>query len=246
MVLPAQIVRTIPRRHYDFAPDGEFGIRHAYLEMIRGARRLIYLESQYLWSPEVMDALIEAMNRPHAERFRIVLVLPARATSGKWDNDQHVQRLRAADDGRGIVEVYTLYTSGTERRYARVPLPADIRACQDRHRRRRVADRRFGESQQSRLHHRQRDQRRRARSRRSRSNCDADLWAEHLGMSPGDVRDADAANLIDTVWKQRAAENADIVRRRERPLLSQVHRYEPGHMPGAWILDETEALTFEH
>ena len=39
---PAQVVRTIPAGRYPFAPKGEFGIHHAYLELIRGARELIY------------------------------------------------------------------------------------------------------------------------------------------------------------------------------------------------------------
>lgn len=84
---PAQIVRTVPRGRYAFAPRGEFGIHHAYIEAIRRARRFIYLETQYLWSPDVMDALIDVMNAQHDEPFRIVVVLPARATSGKWDNE---------------------------------------------------------------------------------------------------------------------------------------------------------------
>ena len=50
----------------------------------------------------MLDALIAAMNRPRDEPFRIVLVLPARAEDGKWDNDQHVERLRDADRGRGM------------------------------------------------------------------------------------------------------------------------------------------------
>jgi Phosphatidylserine/phosphatidylglycerophosphate/cardiolipin synthases and related enzymes len=33
-------------------------------------------------------------------------------TSGKWDNDRHVEKLRKADGGRGIAEVYSLYASG--------------------------------------------------------------------------------------------------------------------------------------
>ncbi|MGI8483265.1 MAG: phospholipase D-like domain-containing protein [Thermomicrobiales bacterium] len=45
---PLQIVRTIPAHTYDFSPRGEYGIHHAYLELIRGAQRLIYLENQYL------------------------------------------------------------------------------------------------------------------------------------------------------------------------------------------------------
>jgi len=41
-------VRTIPRRIYALVPHGEFGIHHAYLAILRRARRLIYRENQYL------------------------------------------------------------------------------------------------------------------------------------------------------------------------------------------------------
>ncbi len=110
--LPAQVLRTIPARTYRFAERGEFGIHHAYLRAIAGAQRFIYLENQYLWSPHVMDALSEAITRRRSEPFRIVIVLPARATSGKWDNDLHVQRLRALDRDDRVVSVYSLYSSG--------------------------------------------------------------------------------------------------------------------------------------
>src|SRR5262249_59129239 len=103
---------TVPRRTYGFAPDGEYGIHHFYVEALRRAEQLIYLENQYLWSPGVMDALLEALTRPHPGPFRLVVVLPARAYSGKWDNDRHVERLRAADEGRGQVGVYCPYVSG--------------------------------------------------------------------------------------------------------------------------------------
>ncbi|MDQ6833557.1 MAG: phospholipase D family protein, partial [Chloroflexota bacterium] len=109
---PVQIVRTIAKDTYPFAPHGEFGIYHAYIHAIRRARRFIYLENQYLWSPDIVDALIAAMNRQHTHPFRIVIVLPAQANDGKWDNDRHVERLRDVDDGRGIVSVYSLYASG--------------------------------------------------------------------------------------------------------------------------------------
>ncbi len=91
----AQVVRTIPHAVYATMPRGEFGIRHAYLSALRHAQRFIYLENQYLWSPEVMDVLVEQLQRPHVGPFRIVIVLPAGAHSGKWDNDQHVRKLRA-------------------------------------------------------------------------------------------------------------------------------------------------------
>src|SRR6185312_11149058 len=109
---PAQIVRTIPAETYQFAPQGEHGIFHAYMTALRQARRLIYLENQYLWSPEVVEALKDVMEQPHTEPFRIVVVLPARAYSGKWDNDHHVKELREADRGRGIISFYCPYASG--------------------------------------------------------------------------------------------------------------------------------------
>jgi len=110
---PVQIARTIPRHVYPFAPRGEYGIHHAYINALRGAKRFVYLENQYLWCPDIMDALIAAMNREMETSFpRIAIVLPARATSGKWDNDQHVTKLREIDNGRGMISVYSLYTSG--------------------------------------------------------------------------------------------------------------------------------------
>ena len=101
-----------PPGRYKSLPRGEFGIHNFYVEAIRRAERLIYLETQYLPCPEVMDALIKAMEIRRKQPFRIVVVLPARATSGKWDNDRHVNKLRNADAGRGIAEVYSLYSSG--------------------------------------------------------------------------------------------------------------------------------------
>jgi len=109
---PVQIVRTIPARTYPFAPRGEFGIQHAYLAALRGARRLIYLENQYLWSPHVMEVLLAALREPPTPAFRIVLVLPAQASDGKFDNDRHVAQLRAADAGRGLVAAYCPYAGG--------------------------------------------------------------------------------------------------------------------------------------
>ncbi|MGH2409414.1 MAG: phospholipase D-like domain-containing protein, partial [Chloroflexota bacterium] len=109
---PVQIVRTIPHRIYDFAPHGEYGIQHVYLRAIEQARRLIYLENQYLWAPEVRQALIDAMDRHGDSAFRIVIVLPARAYDGNGDNDKHVAALRKADKGRGIVSAYCPYASG--------------------------------------------------------------------------------------------------------------------------------------
>jgi hypothetical protein len=52
--------------------------------------------------------------------------------------------------------------------------------------------------------------------------------------------------LIDTLWKERAQENAVAIPSGVSPLFSQAHLYECGRVPGTWLLEESEMLTFEH
>ena len=59
-----QVVRTLPERHYDFLPRGDFRILEAYVRALRSAERLVYLESQFLWAPEVVDVLAAQAPRP--------------------------------------------------------------------------------------------------------------------------------------------------------------------------------------
>src|SRR3712207_9411228 len=49
---------------------------------------------------------------PYTTLFRSVVVLPARADFGKYDNDQQVDRLREVDDGRGMFHAFSLYSGG--------------------------------------------------------------------------------------------------------------------------------------
>jgi phosphatidylserine/phosphatidylglycerophosphate/cardiolipin synthase-like enzyme len=58
-----QVLRTYGRRlrGYPFAPQGERSIARAYEKAIRRARRLIYIEDQFLWSNEVMKSFVEAL-----------------------------------------------------------------------------------------------------------------------------------------------------------------------------------------
>lgn len=243
--IPAQIVRTIPKNEYAFAPDGEHGIHHAFVELFRRAERLIYIENQYLWAPAVMEALEETMARPHPVPFRLVIVLPARAYSGKWDNDRHVERLRRADGGRGIVSVYCPYASGlssgvTPFTYRPVYVHAKVAIVDDEwvmvgsanlNDRGLMTDSELDALVHSSLL---------ARDLRVR------LWAEHLALPVEEVAQADIGTLVDRDWPERAAENRAIIERGDRPLPCSVIRYETGHMPGSWLLEETELLSFEH
>ncbi|RAO00458.1 phospholipase D family protein [Micromonospora saelicesensis] len=58
-----QVLRTYPavRPRYSFAPDGERTVARGYTKAVRRARRLIYLEDQYLWSAEVADLFAHAL-----------------------------------------------------------------------------------------------------------------------------------------------------------------------------------------
>jgi phosphatidylserine/phosphatidylglycerophosphate/cardiolipin synthase-like enzyme len=71
-----QVLRTYGRmrRGYPFAPEGERSIARAYLKAVRRARRLIYIEDQFLWSNEVVASFVEAL-RSQPE-LRILAVVP--------------------------------------------------------------------------------------------------------------------------------------------------------------------------
>lgn len=77
-----QIVRTLPEKIYDFAPRGDFRILEAYTRALRSAREFVYLESQFLWSPQIVDILADKLRRPPSEDFRVVVLLPAKPNNG--------------------------------------------------------------------------------------------------------------------------------------------------------------------
>ena len=242
---PVQIIRTIPRRVYPFAPDGEFGIQYAYLHALRRARRLVYLENQYLWSPYVMAALREAIRRPRHEAFRIVVVLPAHAGNGRWDNDKHVEQLRKADAGRGIVSVYAPYTSGPNMgvrpfSYRSVYVHAKVAVIDDEwltvgsanlNDRGLVTD-----SELNALVH----------DPELARGVRLDLWSEHLGLPREQLAGADSIDLVDHEWKLTAEENAAIIAMGRRPLVGTACRYKVARELGDLLLEDVQSLTFEH
>jgi phosphatidylserine/phosphatidylglycerophosphate/cardiolipin synthase-like enzyme len=58
-----QVLRTYGRRPrgYPFAPHGERSIARGYQKALRRARRLIYIEDQFLWSRDVMRPFVDAL-----------------------------------------------------------------------------------------------------------------------------------------------------------------------------------------
>lgn len=104
----AQLVRTIPERVYRFAPKGEFAILGAYLDALRSAQRLIYLENQFLWAVEVVDVLVDRLRQPPADDFRLVIVLPDRAHTGQDATLGQLSRLLDADGDAGRLLALTV------------------------------------------------------------------------------------------------------------------------------------------
>ena len=74
-----QVLRTVPEKVYDFLPRGEFTILDAYLRALRSAERLIYLENQFLWSPEVVDVLAHRLRGPAVRRVPRAARAPGQA-----------------------------------------------------------------------------------------------------------------------------------------------------------------------
>jgi phosphatidylserine/phosphatidylglycerophosphate/cardiolipin synthase-like enzyme len=71
-----QLLRTYGNRHpgYPFAPRGERSVARAYSKVIPHARRLIYLEDQYLWSAKVVRCFAESLR---ANRdLHLIAVIP--------------------------------------------------------------------------------------------------------------------------------------------------------------------------
>ncbi|HEY0696956.1 MAG TPA: phospholipase D-like domain-containing protein, partial [Micromonospora sp.] len=71
-----QVLRTYPavRPPYPFAPDGERTVARGYTRAVRRARRLIYVEDQYLWSTEVANLFADALNS--CPDLHLVAVVP--------------------------------------------------------------------------------------------------------------------------------------------------------------------------
>jgi phosphatidylserine/phosphatidylglycerophosphate/cardiolipin synthase-like enzyme len=96
-----QVVRTVPEKIYDFLPRGDFRIVEAYTRALRSARQLVYLESQFLWSPQVVGILADKLRDPPSDDFRVVVLLPAKPNNGADTTRGQLGVLAGADHGAG-------------------------------------------------------------------------------------------------------------------------------------------------
>jgi phosphatidylserine/phosphatidylglycerophosphate/cardiolipin synthase-like enzyme len=80
-----QVVRTVAENMYDRVPRGDFRILESYIRALRSAERLIYIENQFLWAPEIVEILADKLRNPPSPEFRLVAVLPAKPNNGRDD-----------------------------------------------------------------------------------------------------------------------------------------------------------------
>jgi phosphatidylserine/phosphatidylglycerophosphate/cardiolipin synthase-like enzyme len=110
-----QFVRTVPEGAYDVLPRGEFSILESYVRALRSAKHLIYLENQFLWSPEIVHILEGKLRNPPSDDFRVIVLLPHKANNGQDDTRGMLGRLVAADDGRDRFLAATIVSRTGER-----------------------------------------------------------------------------------------------------------------------------------
>jgi phosphatidylserine/phosphatidylglycerophosphate/cardiolipin synthase-like enzyme len=104
-----QVVRTVPEHVYSAVPRGDFSILESYMRALKGAERFIYIENQFLWSPEVEAVLHDKISNPPNPDFRLLLLLPSKPSSGADDTRGVLGHLIEADDNDGRLLACTLY-----------------------------------------------------------------------------------------------------------------------------------------
>ena len=202
--LELQIVRTVPNGIYDALPRGDFRIVESYLRALRSAERLIYLESQFLWSPELVSVLADKLRNPPHEDFRLVVLLPARAKNGQEDTRGQLSVLHRADAGAGRFLACTLWQPGPRGRP--VYVHAKVGIVDDRWLTLGSANLNehslFNDTELNVVAH----DPELARGTRLR------LWSEHLECDPAQL-EAAPARIVDERWRPLAEEQLQRARR---------------------------------
>jgi phosphatidylserine/phosphatidylglycerophosphate/cardiolipin synthase-like enzyme len=126
-----QVVRTVRDGVFEKLPCGDYSLLEAYTASLRSAEKLIYLENQFLWSPEIVAILADKLRNPPSADFRIVLVLPAEANEGADVSCGQVAALIEADDDKSRFLACTLYARAGSL-YDRVYVHAKIGIVDDR------------------------------------------------------------------------------------------------------------------
>jgi phosphatidylserine/phosphatidylglycerophosphate/cardiolipin synthase-like enzyme len=210
-----QIVRTVPEHIYAAVPRGDFRILESYAGAIRSAQRFIYLENQFLWSPEIARLLLQKLVSPPTLDFRLLLVLPANPNSGNDDTRGVLAELIEADGDSGRVLACALYARSGARAdpiyvHAKVAIIDDHwltlgSANLNEHSL-------FNDTEMNVVAHNP------ELALRTRQR----LWAEHLEL-PAEQIPADLIRAIDELWKPISKEQLER-RSAGRPLTHRLVR----------------------
>ena len=200
-----QVLRTYPAKSpaFPFAPDGERSVARAYAHAFSRARRLVYVEDQYLWSTDVARTLAEALRREPA--LHVIAVVPRYpdqdgGVSGPPNRLGQLDAINVLSDAGG--DRFAVYDLTNE---LGVPIYVHAKVC--------VVDDEWMTCGSDNFN-------RRSWTHDSEATCavvDPDgelprqvrtqLWSEHLGLDPDDprLRDLDGAAVL---WRERTRDSS--------------------------------------
>ena len=202
-----QVVRTVAEDMYDEVPHGDFRVFESYVRALRSAQKLIYLENQFLWAPELVDIIADKLRHPPTPEFRVVVLLPAKANNGAEDTRGQTRVLIDADDGGGRFLAATIRSmSATRDRADPLYVHAKVAVVDDRWlivgSANLNAHSLFNDTEMCVVT----DDAELARATRIR------LWAEHLECDETDLHDIATATVVDDRWRPTAHEQLERVR----------------------------------
>jgi phosphatidylserine/phosphatidylglycerophosphate/cardiolipin synthase-like enzyme len=210
----AQIVRTVPARVYRSLHQGDYSMLESYAGALRSAERFIYLESQFLWSPEIVAILADRLESPPSDDFRVVVLLPARANDGADISRGQVAALIHAADETTRFLACTIYARERNLRDP-VYVHSKIGIVDDRW----LTVGSANLNAHSLFHDTEMNvvtlDEKVARAARLR------LWSEHLEVPLEEIEDADPIQLIDERWERIASEQLELLENGE-PLTHRL------------------------
>ncbi|MDQ6884082.1 MAG: phospholipase D family protein [Candidatus Dormibacteraeota bacterium] len=208
-----QVVRTMPDGMYPRHPQGDFRILQSYLRGLSSAKHLIYIENQFLWSPEILGVLREKLRNPPSPDFRLLVVLPAKPNSGGDDTRGQLGTLLQADGENNRVLACTLVSTGGSVQDLPIYVHAKVAIVDDQWMTIGSANLNehslFNDTEMNVVTH---DAPLITKTRHR-------LWAEHLERPIAEMT-GNPTELIDKSWRPIAQEQAERVARQER----QTHR----------------------
>jgi phosphatidylserine/phosphatidylglycerophosphate/cardiolipin synthase-like enzyme len=169
---------------------------------LSGARDFVYLENQFLWSPEIVRLLADKLRRPPRDEFRVVMVLPAKANNGHDDTLGQLGVLAAADDGAGRLLATTIRSLSGDRD-DRLYVHAKVGIVDDRWLTIGSANLNAHSLMNDTEMNVVTDDAELARATRLR------LWAEHLEVDAATIAGDDPRTVVDDRWREIAFEQLE-------------------------------------